>query len=255
MAVYRAILHVVLGPMVKKDNREAVARVTDGAARGLCDDDLAQIVHDLKNPLSTIALESELLDDSIERLDQHAMCAAVHRIQLNVGFLDRMIQDLLDLCAIDAGQFVLHRRSTELNALIAGVVDRVVATRDRGRVFFDGAEPIVLEIDDLRIERVIANLIQNALKYAPRASGVVVRLSSGSGSACVSVVDAGPGVPEGERAGIFDKYRRAQGATAHNGHGLGLYVSKRIVDEHGGRIGVEPIHGMGSRFFFELPLP
>lgn len=234
--------------MVKNDNR-------DSGSRELSDDDVAQIVHDLKSPLATIALESELLDGSIEALDQDAMSAAVHRIQLNVDFLDRMIRDLLDLCAIDDGKFVLHLMTAELKTLIEGVVDRVVATRDRDRVFVDGAEPVQLEIDELRIERVVANLLQNALKYAPSRSRVVVRLSRRAGCACVSVLDAGPGVPEALRAEIFDKYRRAHDATAHDGHGLGLYVSKRIIEAHGGRIGVEPVHGAGSRFFFELPLP
>ena len=118
--------------------------------------------------------------------------AALGRVTHNVDFLDRMIQDLLDSCAIQARQFAVVRRTTELRALLEQVIERVVSTRDHGRVFLRAPSPVLLAIDDLRIERVVANLIENALKYAPKVSGIVVRLDVDSRFACVSVTDAGP---------------------------------------------------------------
>lgn len=217
-------------------------------------DDLAAIVHDLKNPLAAIALDAQLLGSEPD-LDVAAVAASAKRIARNCAFLDRLVHDLLDLCAIDAGKLDLYRTPTELRALVEGVLDRVVSTRDEPRLVAYVSERVTLEIDDLRIERVIANLLQNALKYAPPASAVVVRLEVTAACARLSVIDAGPGIPPEQQAAIFDRYRRGAPSHGGDGHGLGLYVSKRIIEAHRGRIGVESVHGAGSRFFFELPRP
>lgn len=218
------------------------------------EDEVAQIVHDLKSPLATIQLETELIDARLGDLDNESLCRAVGRIMLNVGYLDRMIQDLLDACAIDAGAFTVHRAPTEMRTLIEQVLERVVATRDRDRVLLHASDRIVTAIDAPRIERVLGNLIQNALKYAPRSSAIVVRLDVTSTMISVAVIDAGPGIPPEDRETIFEKYRRSANAGGHEGSGLGLYVSKRIIEAHDGRIGVDSVHGVGSRFFFELPI-
>jgi signal transduction histidine kinase len=231
----------------------SVRRSSDGARGALRDEDIAEIVHDLKSPLSTIALESELLEVGLGDVAPDSVRGAVNRITLNVRFLDRMIHDLLDFCSIDAGQFMLQRGQVELQSLIEQVIDRMVASRDRARIRFQSVERIVVDIDDLRIERVIANLIQNAFKYTPACSSVVVTLDRRPQWACVSVIDAGPGVAMSDRMEIFDKYRRVHGERVRDGSGLGLYVSKRIIEAHGGHIGVKSA-GNGACFFFELPL-
>jgi PAS domain S-box-containing protein len=231
----------------------AILRAVETTEAGLREDDVAQIVHDLKSPLSTIALETCLLDDKVARGNPSDMRDALARITHNVEFLDRMVQDLLDLCSLDAGRLELQRRPTELHALLEQIIDRVVPTRDRERVSLQSAEPVTTSIDDLRIERVVANLLQNALKYAPRTSSIVVRLAAVSNAIRISVSDAGPGIMPAEVGSVFDKFRRASTAGAHEGSGLGLYVSKKIVEAHGGRIDVTSVRGAGSQFFFELP--
>jgi PAS domain S-box-containing protein len=231
----------------------AVLRPVETTEAGLRADHVAQIVHDLKSPLSTIALEAGLLDDKLACGDPSDVRRTLARITYNVEFLDRMVHDLLDLCSLDAGRLQLDRKPTELRTLLEQIIDRVVPTRDRGRVSLQAAEPLTTSVDDLRIERVIANLLQNALKYAPKHTDVVVRLAAVSDAIRISVSDAGPGIAPAEIDQVFDKFRRASTAGAHEGSGLGLYVSKKIVEAHGGRIDVTSVPGGGSQFFFELP--
>ncbi len=233
----------------------AMLRAAEATEAGLREDDVAQIVHDLKSPLATIALETYLLDDRLARGNPSDARASLARITHNVEFLDRMVQDLLDLCSLDAGRLELHRRPTELRTLLERIIERVVPTRDRGRVVLLAAEPITTSIDDLRIERVVANLLQNALKYAPKVSGIVVRLAAANDAIRISVSDVGPGIAAAEIGSVFDKFRRGSIGGFHEGSGLGLYVSKKIVEAHGGRIDVTSLQGAGSQFFFELPAP
>jgi signal transduction histidine kinase len=230
---------------------ELAAGARDGVRDGMREDEVAQIVHDLKGPLAAIALEAYLLTSG----DHSDLGILSARILRNVQFLDRMIQDLLDSCSIGDGRFELHRRPTELRALLEQVVDRIASTRDRGRVVLEAPFRITLSIDDLRIERVVANLVGNALKHAPRCNRIVVELAAGAHGVEVSVTDTGPGISAAEIGSIFDKHRRGDAAHAVGGHGLGLYASKKIVEAHGGRIGVDSTCGAGSRFFFELPGP
>jgi len=222
-------------------------------ARGLYEDEAAQIVHDLRDPLSTITLDAYLLDRKLANGDPSDGKRLVARIIRNVEFLDRIVQDLLDSCAARADHLELSRRPTELRALVERVIDRVVPTRDNGRVSLDAPSPITIAIDGLRIERVVANLVGNALKYAPPGSWIVVRLEAAALSARISVIDNGPGIAPADLAHVFDRYRRGSRAHGIGGWGLGLYASKAIVEAHGGTIDVESVPGEGSQFYFELP--
>jgi signal transduction histidine kinase len=213
--------------------------------------EIVQIVHDFKNPLATIALEMCILED---RLLQAELRGAVTRVAQNVAYLDRMVQDLLDAGSMQVDRFTLHRHRIELRALIEQVIERSTATRDRPRVCLDAPAPVFLAVDELRIERVISNLLANALKYSPSSTDVLIRLEVRQPVVRVSVIDAGPGIPADETRQLFGRYQRAATANGTEGNGLGLYVSKRIIEAHGGHIGVDSRHGAGSCFFFELPL-
>ena len=217
-------------------------------------EDVAQLVHDFKHPLATIALEAWLLDEKVGNVGGGEVRRTVARINHNLMFLDRMVQDLLDSCAIDRGLFTLHRRAAELRALLEQAIERVATGPDQHRVLLEACGPVTLSIDDLRIERVMANLISNALKYGSRGTAVVIRLEREAGRVRISVIDAGPGLTEDELSYVFDEYRRAPSAHASEGSGLGLYASKRIIEAHGGRIAAESTRGVGSRFYFELPV-
>jgi signal transduction histidine kinase len=222
-------------------------------AHVLREDDVVQIVHDLRDPIATIALETYLLDRKLANGDHLDVRSITARILRNVEYLDRIVQNLLDTCAAGEGHLELHRRPTELRALLEHVIDRAVSSRDYGRVVLEAAAPVTVMADDLRIGRVVANLIGNALKYPPPDSKIVVRLEAGSLAAQISVTDAGPGLSPEEAEHIFDKFRRGSNAQGRDGCGLGLYVSRVIVEAHGGRIAVDRSPIGGSRFHFYLP--
>ena len=224
----------------------------DQPSVSLIEDDIAEIAHDLKSPLGAIALDATLLADRLVNAEKAAGLRSLARIQQNVAYLDRLVLDLLDACTLVRDELRLERAPTEMAALLDGVINRV-AGGARFRVFVDAPQRLVLDIDEHRIERVIANLLDNALKYAPSATGIVVRLAYTTTTACVSVVDAGPGIGADELTHIFDRGQRASSSGGRAGSGLGLYVSKKIVEAHGGTIGVQSVRGAGSRFFFELP--
>jgi signal transduction histidine kinase len=215
----------------------------------MLESEVAEIVHDLKNPLSAITLEAMLLEDKIARGDRSGGVHSIARINRNVAFLDRLVLDLLDVCALAAGHLYLYREPTDLRALLRGVSERL----GYGRIALDANDPLTLMIDPLRVERVVANLIDNALKYTPSASDIVLRLTALAEGARVSVIDNGPGIAPSELAYVFHRYRRGAPARTTSGCGLGLYVCKRIVEAHGGQIGVESSVGGGTHFFFDLP--
>jgi len=220
------------------------------AAERSLDTYVAALAHDLKSPLAVIDLEARLL---ASRLESDEISRSVQQIKHNVAYMDRMIRDLLDLAADKAGRLEMRREPTSLATLVASVVDRSVSTRDRPRVIVEVSDAPTASIDALRIERVLANLIDNALKFSPVDERIIVRLESREGVARISVIDRGPGLTHEEAAFAFDAYRRAKDAHRHDGVGLGLTVSRCIVEAHGGRICVESVPGAGATFFVELP--
>jgi nitrogen-specific signal transduction histidine kinase len=220
-------------------------------ARYRCAPDV--IVHDLKSPLGTIMLEAALLDES-SGLDAERARTVAHRIRRNVEYLCTLVDDVLDFGALERGELLLRCTATDLRVLLQDLIERAVSTRDHDRVSLLAPGPVVLELDCKRIERVAANLLDNALKYSPRTSPIVVRLQCNDDHVRVSIADTGPGIDDTDQCTIFDKYCRGENARGAAGSGIGLYVSKQIVEAHGGRIGVDSVRGRGACFYFDLPL-
>jgi signal transduction histidine kinase len=218
------------------------------------DEDVAALGHDLRGPLSVISLEIAMLGERLEAASSNETASSLARIGRNLAFVDHMLHDLLDLASIDAARFRIVREPTELVGRVVDVVERMVPTRDRERVSVEAPPRVTVLADARRIERVICNFLHNALKYAPPRSPISVHVEVVGSRARVSVVDQGPGLAPDEARRVFDKFRRARSAQTHDGAGLGLYVSRKIIEAHGGQIGVQSSLGNGSRFFFELGL-
>ncbi|CAN5350326.1 hypothetical protein BH11MYX1_BH11MYX1_44560 [soil metagenome] len=215
--------------------------------------EVARIVHDFQTPLATIALEAELLGYRLAHGTTIDPSVSVRRIVDNAEYLGRMVSDLLDLCMCDSGHLELQTKPRDVGSLIAAVVKRVISSRDTGRIVLELEAPVTALVDEHRLQRVVANLLENALKYAPPAGPIIVRLVPLPTQLEVSVIDADGALPQAELPKVFHEYIRVGNVAAHAGSGLGLYVSRLIVEAHGGTIGVESEAGSGTRFFFTLP--
>lgn len=237
----------MLATGTRDDLAEKAARATRDSA---LDDDVASLAHDLKNPLTIIMLEASQIEERLGARTTPAVQRGLERIAQNAAYIDRLVSDLLDLTSHEAGKLELRIDTVDLARLLREAVNRSVATIDRMRVSIDIRTIVYVTADETRIERVVSNLVTNALKYCE--GQVVIRLDVRGDYGCVSVIDTGPGLSDDESRTVFERYRRA--STAQHGYGLGLHTSRRIIEAHHGRIGIASQPGRGSRFFFELPL-
>ena len=236
-------------------------RVAKGTRKDLSDearratgllDDVAALVHDLKNPLSAILLETRLLELAAEGSSPSAR-QRLERLAHNALYVERLVGELLDLVASDADRLEIRRERVELAALVHDTIERAVPAGERGRVVIEIRDAPAILGDALRLERVLANLVDNALKHTAPGTAITVRLEERAGCACVSVSDRGRGHTAAEVQACFERFHRGPGDR--EGHGLGLYICRKILEAHRGRIGVESKPGQGARFYFLVPLP
>jgi signal transduction histidine kinase len=169
--------------------------------------------------------------------------------------LQAIVDDLLDLSRIQSGRLVLSRAAVAPKDLVATAVSAHRGEAAEGGVAISGVAGDHLPrvgVDRERIELVLSNLVANALKHTPRGGSVEITAVEGEGSVRFEVKDTGAGIPPEYHDRIFEKFFRVPGAPK-GGVGLGLYLSREIVEAHGGRIGVESAPGAGSRFWFTVP--
>lgn len=213
------------------------------------DDLLAMLAHDFKGPLTVIAGYCELLLENAP--------AAVHEeletIYSQTQRLVQLSEDALVLAQTQAGGFSLDRSILDLREVVAESVK--ARNRSEDRIHFEApAQPVPVSLDPGRFNHVLDNLLMNALKYSD--GEVLVRVSRGDENATITVVDRGIGIPKDELAQVFTRFGRATNARRKgiSGSGVGLYVSRKIVDVHGGSIAVASTEGRGSTFTISLPL-
>ena len=230
-------------------------RSREEAAR-LKEEFLSAAAHDLRTPLTVVLGQAELLERRAARdPSAPADSAGMSRIVREARRLRDLVSELLDAQRLEQGAEVMDRRATDLREVLDAVCLRL---RDNGLdvkvVQPDGA--LMGSIDRLRMEQVLDNLVENALKYTVSGQLPEIRLESNKGEACLSVVDHGVGIPPGEGERIFDRFYRASNVQSitDTGMGLGLYICRRIVEGHGGRIWVEPTPGGGSTFIVAIPM-
>jgi signal transduction histidine kinase len=218
---------------------------------------LANMSHELRTPLNAIIGFSQVLRDEMVGGVNEKQAEYLDDIISSGNHLLSLINDVLDLSKVEAGQVELEVHPFSLReALERGVVMvRERATEDGVRVaFVADPEVDVVAGDERRIKQVIFNLLSNAVKFTPSGGEVDVSATRANGEVRVSVADTGPGVAPEDRERIFEEFQQSEtGVGLREGTGLGLALSKRYVELHGGRIWVESEVGRGSTFTFALP--
>jgi len=267
----QAVLHRPDGTTIWMSNSAAPVRTPDGrlvGAVGIAVDMTAlynlqrerdmyihTISHDLRLPLTVILGHAELLEETLKQSDINGtLLKNISMILKGAANMQSMVEDLVDSARIEGGKLVMHRAAIELPALMADLLERFehVLPADRLEVQLPPDLPPV-PADADRLQRIILNLLTNALKYSPPEDRVVIHLQREGGTVVISVIDRGPGIAEEDIPHIFQRYYQPRG-TRSAGMGLGLYITKMLVEAHGGTIGVESETGKGCRFFFSLPV-
>jgi PAS domain S-box-containing protein len=238
---------------------EQAARAEAQEAVQLRDAFFSVATHELRTPLTTLLGQAQLLQRRLrggrgsEERDQRSLATIVAQAQR----LNQQITELLDLARLAQGQFSVDRAPLDMCALARQIVETVQPNLERHTVLYEdeGVALIVLG-DAARLEQVLQNLLQNAIKYSPEGGPVTVRVARNDDDVQVSVSDRGMGIPQPALPHLFERFYRADHRRAQGigGLGVGLYVVKEIVTLHGGTVGVESSEGVGSTFTIRLPL-
>ncbi len=220
---------------------------------------LGMAAHDLRNPLGVIRTYSEFLETEAAAVLNEEQREFVTTIKETSEFMLRMVTDLLDVSAIEAGELKLDRQPADLAHLVRRNVtlNRVLAAKKDIAIEFEPPAAFPeFSFDAGKIEQVLNNLLSNAVKFSHRGTTVRVRVTAADGFATVAVQDQGQGIPAADLPKLFKPFSRTSvsSTAGEQSTGLGLAIVRRMVEGHGGRIWVESVVGEGSTFFFTLPL-
>jgi PAS domain S-box-containing protein len=211
--------------------------------------------HELRTPVAALSVMIELGKKQMAH-GQSLNVAGLDRLLRQTSRLSRLVADLLDVSGLDRGAVTLHRAHLDLASLISTCIEEFRAqTPERTLAFGRPAQPVEVDADPVRIQQVLSNLIDNAIKYTPENLPIEVTVEPSAGRVRVSVIDHGAGITREQQAELFKPFARGSSAREEqaSGLGLGLFVSDGIVRLHGGAIGVMSEPGVGSTFYFELP--
>jgi signal transduction histidine kinase len=242
-------LALALSLAMRQAMEERMNREIEEARRRL----VAAASHDLRTPLASLRLLVESIDDGVATGETRKRY--LKEIRTHVAALSGLIDDLFELSRIEAGDISWTMQQVELRELIDEAVAAMRApAAERGvRVAADlPAEALVAQADAEKVQRVLFNLIQNAIRHTPADGSVTVRARLLGGGVEVEVDDEGEGVPAEVEHRVFEPFYRGDSARTEEGAGLGLAIAKAIVEAHGGRIWLEP-GAPGTRVRFTLP--
>jgi PAS domain S-box-containing protein len=241
----------------EQERTRRALREAEEAVR-LRDDFLSIAAHELKTPATSLLGYSQVTLRRLERdgaPDPQRLRRALAVIDQQTTKLAKLIDQLLDVSRLEGGRLVLDRRPADLAALVRAAAEDATSRGARHRIAVHAPPgPLAAGVDALRIEQVLANLLDNAIKYSPDGGDIDVHLEQEGTVARIAVRDRGLGVPPERRPHIFDRFYRAHAESHHSGMGLGLFICKEIVELHAGTIAAEFPNDGGTRIVVTLPL-
>jgi signal transduction histidine kinase len=220
---------------------------------------LSLLGHELRTPLTTLLGNAQLL---LRRAQREGSLPEREQRNLQViadqaARLNKLVQLQLDISRLQTGQLHIERVLMDLGALVRRVVEETLPTVTTHTIaYVSPATPLLVEGDELRLDQVLQNLLQNAMKYSPAGSTVYVDVEQHDTTVCVTVRDEGIGIPQTDLPHLFQRFYRASNVDEHQiiGLGVGLYVVKELLTLHGGTVEVASEEGRGSTFTICLPL-
>ncbi|PTX44170.1 PAS domain S-box-containing protein [Christiangramia gaetbulicola] len=216
------------------------------------DEFIALASHELKTPLTTIKGYLQILEKKISEPKSRLF---LNKTLDQANRLNTLIDDLLNMSRIEAGKLEFNYEDFDIRELLLDVSETFNYSENKHELITDfGDLPVLIHADKQRIEQVINNLLSNAVKYSPLADKVYLNLKLDQGKAKVTVKDQGLGLTQEQQQKVFTRFYRAESTKGINGLGLGLYLTKQIMDAHDGMLDVKSEEGIGSEFYFTLPL-
>jgi signal transduction histidine kinase len=225
-------------------------------ATRLRDEFLSVAAHELKTPMTSLRGYAQLLAQGLNEnkpIDPKLLAKGLRVIDTQAEKLSQLTAQLLDVSRIEAGKLQLQPREIDLAGLVRALANATQASAQHHVMRLDLPDHCRVVVDPLRIEQVVTNLFSNAIKYSPDGGTIDVSLSSGADGVRLGVRDHGIGIPPERRARLFDRFYQAHGEGHFGGLGLGLFISRQIVELHGGTLEADfPVDG-GTRFSVTLP--
>ena len=227
--------------------------VTDRSLRQLHDQFVTIASHELRTPLTALRGSLEMLLRSLPSDGSSPSLGRYASISLEQSrLLTDLVQDLSDVVRVQSGQLAIHRQRVDLVEIVQTAVELARPMAEGLEIRVEAPESLPIDADQRRLQQVLLNLLSNAVQYGSSPAGILVRVATDGEEAMLEVVDSGPGIPAQDQQRIFDRfYRGAQNGLP--GLGVGLYVVRAIVVEHGGTVHVESTSGRGTAFVIRLP--
>ncbi|MFQ6028085.1 MAG: sensor histidine kinase [Dehalococcoidia bacterium] len=218
---------------------------------------IGSVSHDLRTPLASIRAMVESINDGVAT-DPETKQRYLKNIESEVESLSQLIDDLFELSQIDAGVLELHLENASVTDLISDTLESMSAQAAARRLSLEGSvegEVLPVLMDPRRVQRVLYNLVQNAIRHTPADGAIHISARDSGNEVMVEVRDTGEGIPEEELPRLFERFYRPDQSRSRDlgGSGLGLSIAQGIVQAHGGRLWVKSIVGQGSTFGFALP--
>jgi PAS domain S-box-containing protein len=229
--------------------------ITESKAYDQQKDDFISIAsHELKTPVTSLKAALQLLDRMKTNPSPQILPKLIEQSNRSMDKISTLIEDLLNLSRMNEGQLKLDKSTFTISHMLSQCCNHV-RVAGKHELVLQGDQELQITADEHRVDQVVVNMVNNAVKYAPNSKQIFFKVEKVGNMARVSVRDTGPGIAPDKLPHLFERYYRTDASGYQNsGLGLGLYISAEIIRKHGGEIGVDSEPGKGSTFWFTLPL-